>query len=325
MTPARCIEKQMNFFVTVRAVNRSARFVPTCAVIKVIRYCLAVTLQKYRGKGKLQLFEFLFMSNHFHLLGVDLDESLPDFVRELNSLISRELNALRGISGANIEKGYNLVKVVTDQRLIDHAVYTLANPCRANLVKRCKDWRSVSSLSMRYGEAVVVEKPTLGLWAGKVQHASRRGSKRSKRAQYAGRSKLPETAELVIDRPPVMMELSDDELRQHILDRLDAKEREYIEDRKRRGVGVLGWNKVVKQHYLAIPNTKEELFTRVPSFSASHVWERVVLAAKRKEFLKRYYAAQKKFVDGIRDVVFPYGTWLMRVRYRAACEPCVSV
>lgn len=41
------------FYVTVRAVNRSFRFVPKRAVTEAIRYVLAATLDKFRKKDKL--------------------------------------------------------------------------------------------------------------------------------------------------------------------------------------------------------------------------------------------------------------------------------
>ena len=42
---------------------------------------------------------YAIMSNHYHLLGTDIGQCLPDFVRDLNSLLSRQLNAMRGIKG----------------------------------------------------------------------------------------------------------------------------------------------------------------------------------------------------------------------------------
>lgn len=314
----------MVFYVTVRAVNRSFRFVPERQVRKAINYALAVVLGKYRKGGKLCLHEFEFMSNHYHLLGTDKAGCLPDFIRELNSLISRQLNAIRGISGTNVEKGYNLVRIVSAERIVEHAVYTLANPVRAFLVEKARHWKGTSSVGMEYGQPVLVEKPLIGLWAGKVAHANRPASKRSKRAAYAGRSKLPATATLVIDRPAIMLHLSDEELRAEIRERLARKEREYAEERQRRGIKVLGWARVVAQDFLAIPGRTEELFTRTPNFSASSSCERAALALLQAKFRALYYAARDLFVDGCRDVVWPEGTWLMRRRFNVRCVPIAA-
>ena len=37
-------------------------------------------------------------------------------------------------------------------------------------------------------------------------------------------------------------------------------------------------------------------------------------------FLRSYREALKAWREGVRDAVFPEGTWLMRVRHTARCE-----
>jgi len=323
VTPPRFIIKQTKFYVTVRAVNRSFRFVPKRHVRKAIRYALSATLQKYRDAGRLVLHEFEFMSNHYHLLGTDIEGCLPAFIQDLNSLISRELNALRGIRGKNFEPGYNFVQVAGDDRVVEHAVYTLANPVAAFLVAKSKHWRGVSSLRMKYGDAVEVTKPKLGIWSGKNAHAKRGKSKRSGRAAYAGRSKLPEVAELVIDRPDVMPHLSDEELRALVLEGLETRENELAAERRRRGIKVLGARRAEAVHFLAIPNP-EELFSRNPTVSGSTREEREAQLREREAFLEAYYAARDAFRAGNRDVVFPYGTWKMVRIMKARCQPAPS-
>ena len=64
MTPARFIKAGMKFYVTVRTVNRSFRMVPKPKIRKIVRYCLAVVLEKFRDQELLVLHESVFMSNH---------------------------------------------------------------------------------------------------------------------------------------------------------------------------------------------------------------------------------------------------------------------
>jgi putative transposase len=319
VTPPRCIQKGQLCFVTVQAVNRSFRFVPTRKTCALIWYCYAVALQNFGSR--IAMHDFLVMSNHYHLVLSDLGGCLPDFIAELNSVMSRTLNAMRGISGANIEEGYCLVAVEGDEKLIEHCVYTLANPCASDLVARSRQWKGVSSLGLEYGETVQVPRPELGLWAGKQQHVTKSNAKRSKRAARASRSKLPKVAEFQLVRPPVMLELSDAQLRAFIREKLDERELDLMRTRKRKGIGVLGWNRVVEQHFLAIPSRSREMFGTVPSFSASSTWKRVEAAQRRKSFIDAYRAALETFIGGARDVLFPAGTWLMRRRYGCQCCP----
>jgi len=259
-TPPRKIDKGMFFYVTVRAMHRRYRFVPKRRIRAAIQFCLTAVLEKYRDEGKIELYEFVFMSNHYHLLGRDLVGCLPKFVQEFNALLSAELNALRGTSDSNFSrKPYGLVQVHGDARLIEHAVYTLANPIAAYLVARARHWPGVSSLKLEYGQSVVVDKPRGGLWSGRAGHACRRASQRSKRAAYANRSVLPDQAELTLDRPPVMLHLTDSELRQHIRDRLAEREREL--ERTRRNIRVVGRRRVLSMHYdgLDLPSADTNL------------------------------------------------------------------
>lgn len=317
MTPPRQIEKGKLCFVTVRAVNRSFRFVPKRRVREVIWYCLAVAIDKFADR--IAVHEFLFMSNHFHLTLTDTEGCLPDLMEYLDSLLARALNAVHGTTGTVVEKGYNLVDA-DDVTLLEHCAYTLANPCASHLVARARHWKSVSSLRLEYGVPVTIKRPRAGLWGGKLAHAKRKKSQRSKRAQYAGRSKLPEKVDLVLRRPPVMRHLGDADLRAHVRQRVESKELELIAARKAKGIRVMGWDKVVEQHFSMIPRS-EERFGRVPSFSRSTDEARVAAAQRRRRFLSAYYVALKDYLGRVLDVIFPEGTWLMKKRFGVSCCP----
>lgn len=316
----------MTFYVTVRCMNRSYRLVPKRKIREAIRYCLAVELERYRDEGKIQLYEFEFMSNHYHLLGIDLVGCLPDFIRDVNALISSELNAIRGIGDSNFSrKPYGLQEVHGEARVVEHAVYTLANPVASFLVAKSRHWRGCSSLNLEYGEGVVVKKPRDGMWSGKGKHTKRRASRRSGRANFA-RSMLPDEATLTIDRPPVLMHLTDRELREHIRARLAQREDELAATRARRGLRVIGRRAAESVHYLALPKP-EEMFGRNPTFSTDDKQERKRLAKIYRAFVDAYRAARDAFygTDGKADIGFPEGTFLLRKRFNVRCVPiCVT-
>ena len=284
------------------------RLVPTPRVVWVVRYCLAVVLERYRREHGLRLLEFLFMSNHFHLLLYNEAPCVPDFMRDLNALLSRALNSMRGISGTNFEKNYSLVQVLDPEHALEHAVYTLANPVAANLVTRARKWPGASSVGMRYGEPFEVARPDVGLW------------KTDSDAPHM-RSKLPESATIVLDRPPCRPELDDDALREDVWKRLRAREDELAVERRRRGGRVLGARAVRRMRFFELP-PPEELFRRKPTFSGVAGVMRKAAAAAMTAFQRAYREASTRFRAGHRDVVFPAGTWLYRVRFGAACHPC---
>ncbi|MEX1363939.1 MAG: hypothetical protein AB1Z98_12480 [Nannocystaceae bacterium] len=244
---------------------------------------------------------------------------LPDFMMRLNSLLARAINALYGLTGTAIEKGYNAVEITTSDKTIDHCVYTLANPCAANLVEQSRQWKGVSSCELDYGVEVTVRRPEHGLWGGPCRHRDRAASQKSKRARRSGRSKLPETVDLVLTRPAIMNHLSDDELRVHIRKQLEQRERMLVKVRRKTKSTVSGWRSATRARPRSAPRRTEDRFGTVPTFSASNpeawsaAWER------RRDFLADYYAALKRFVGGETTVEFPAGTWLMKIRFGATC------
>ena len=324
VTAPRQIEPSMTFFVTVRAVSRSHRFVPKPAVVESLDFVLKATAAKYQGK--IALHEYEFLSNHFHLLGTDLDGCLPDFMRDLNALLSKQLNALRGTRGTNIEKDYNLVvvNITTGDKAIEHAVYTLANAVEAHLVERTPEWKAPNSYALEYGEPVLAKRPETGLWSGKVAHAQRSASKRSKRAAYAGKSNVPKQVRFELVRPPVRRDLSDKALRKHIRAEVTKVEDALVERRKHEGRQVAGWNRVVAKRYSDIAPKSEEFFGVRPTFSADDADSCAEARRHRARFLAGYRDALRAFLAGVKDVLFPFGTWLMRKRFNAPCATCAA-
>lgn len=296
------------------------RFVPKRRVVHMLNYCLHLTAMKF--EGKIQLHEFLFMSNHAHLLLTDVAGVLPDFMQQLDSIISRNLNAMRGITGTNFE-GYTAQIIERDdhERQLRAAVYILNNPCAANLVSRSRHWRSTSSLALRYGKESVVKRPNDGLYRGTLAHLSGRKSKRSGRAAYA-RSKAPRAARLTLHRLPGFhrTQLHDREMRTVVLERLAAAESELIVERRGRGTCVLGWRRVVATGFNAMPRSARELFDIQPTVAASTPRFRRRAEQRIRDFRIAYYAARTSFLEGVRDVVFPHGTWLVVRRYKLRCQ-----
>ena len=172
---------------------------------------------------------------------------------------------------------------------------------------------------MEYGQEHVIAKPHIGLWSKKKQHKHRKRSQRSGRAAFASRSKMPETAVLMLDRPQVRLELSDSELRAKIREDLATREAEIGVERA--GKPVLGMKAALKIHWSTVPRKGEELFGRQPTFSTQTQEQRLRMKLLRIQFLKDYRSALARWNAGERDVVFPAGTVRMRLRHKVPTEP----
>ncbi len=316
VTAPRDLREDQIVKVTCRCVNRTYRLVPTPKVVEMVLFCLAHVSAKYRLEGKIELYAFCFMSTHYHLTLRDVGGCVSKFLQELNSLLSRNLNAMRGSRGTNFEPDPGIQTILGAERVLKSVAYDEANPAVAGIVSTSEAWKGVTSAHMVLGEEKEVARPKFGIWSTKRAHARREGSRRSGRAAYARTSKVPTSAVLKLDRPPFYPELGDDELHARMKAMREHEERKAAGERK--GRRVLGMRKARAVHWNTLPTEGEEMFTCRPTFAAEDPVTRKMLAQLRRAFLRAYREALRAFKAGVRDVVFPEGTVLMKHRFGVA-------
>ena len=245
------------------------------------------------------------------------------FAQDLNSLLSRALNALRGWSGSNFEKGYNITVQVDDGAIVRQCAYILANPCAADLVSRIRHWKGVHSWGLEYGDEVTVERPKYGLWRpvdAAPKKKRRRRPMEKRRASYRGRWVNPEVVSFKLTRPPAHVgELSDAALRKKIRDEALKREDDAEQKRIEKGRKAMGMRRVLEQDWAAMPRKKEDLFGPEPKAAASSQWARVEALQRSRAFVAEYRECLARWIAGERDVVFPAGTYLMRRRFDVNC------
>ena len=299
--------------------HRSYRLVPKKRVNRVIEYAFAVVSSRYREKWGMEFYEFEFLATHYHLVLFDRFGHVSDFIQDLDALIARVLNAIRGTSGKFFDGQPGIQTVLGDEKVLEHCVYTLANAVAAGIVGKTAHWKGFNSLRMPYGKQYVIDKPRIGIWSKKQAHAHRRSSRRSGRAAFADRSKLPKSAVLMLDRPRILPELSNEELRAKIREDLATREAEIRV--KRAGKPVLGMKAARAIPWSRVPVKGEELFGRQPTFSTQTREQRSMMKRLRRRFLVDYRLALARWNAGERDVVFPAGTVRMRLRHKVLTEP----
>src|SRR5690606_34346660 len=84
----------------------------------------------------------------------------------------------------------------------------------------------------------------------------------------------------------------------------------------------MGMDRVMKQDWRASPESFELRRGLQPTIAGANKWARIEALQRSKEWLQDYRAALERFVAGVRDVVFPAGTWWMcaRLGCRVAIE-----
>jgi hypothetical protein len=316
VTPPRYNEPGQTCFVTVQAVGRSMRFLPTRDVRDSINYLFALLVTKYG----LLVHDFLWLGNHWHLVAGDPGGRLSDFLTEFDSRLSKQLNALRGTIGTNFERDPGIQVIADAGGVIKQCVYTLVNAVKAGLVRRLLEWKASSSLRMRYGETVTIERPKCVMWAETRVEPKKRTKHTSRgRLRYRGRSKAPKTASLTLARPDILPELSPDELRDHILALAEDEVAKIQEERRKAGKkGVVGWRGVLAHSFRDVALSSRALFQRRPRVAGVDPDACAALIETIENFEKLYRVAVVKFATD-RDAEFPFGTLQMKKRHKVRC------
>ncbi len=262
---------------------------PGVVTNQIVGYLLALAATRY----EVEVHAYCVMSNHMHLVVTDPHARLPEFFGYLDAFIGRAVNQLYGRTGCFWDdKGYNAVLAASPEDVLDRCVYVLANPVKAGLVRKARQWPGLWSPPDQVGETVTFDRPS---------HF------------FRTTGTMPGSASLRVTVPPGCGEVED--FRRRLAAALAVREAE--EGRKR--LGVLGVARVLKQRVWERPARPKERPTLKPRFAARDLGRRIELARRLKLFLAEHRESLLAWRDGRRDTVFPEGTYLMRVLHGAAC------
>jgi hypothetical protein len=87
------------------------------------------------------------------------------------------------------------------------------------------------------------------------------------------------------------------------------------------GRSFLGARAILAQDPYDAPRSSEPRRTLSPRIAAKNTWARIEALRRVKAFIERYRVAYCQWKAGVRDVVFPAGTYGMRVQHGVACAP----
>lgn len=301
--------------LTIRAVTRQYRFVPKKKVVQSIEYIFWYCVARYG----IAVHEATWMSNHAHIVLTDRKGLLPSFVQQLNSLISRQLNAIRGLKGGNIEKGYLDQEILSDSAVLGLCAYTLANPCDADLVSTARAWKGMTTIRREYGKPFRLRRPKCGMWKS-VKRRRAVPSEASQDEDATDLVPLPDQVTAVLVRPEIMGNLSDSELRAEIRARTAAREVKAAQRRGKTQKRVLGWRNVIKARWNDVPESFEKVFQEIPRIAANPESLKIAHERQLRDFWEEHEIQLGRFRGTKKeDAEFPVGTWKMRVTYNARC------
>jgi REP element-mobilizing transposase RayT len=286
--------KGTSYLVSRRCTQREFLLKPSALVNLIFKFVLAVAAARYG----ILIHAVCVMSNHVHLVVTDVRANLPEFSRVLDGIVAKALNALYGRwENFWAPSSYSAVALVSPEDIVEKVAYTLANPATAGLVEHGRQWPGVWSDPNSIGQrGEVIERPG---------------------HYFAKDGSMPESEKLVFSAPPGFDSVA--AFRAQVIARVNELEKAAAAEREASGVAVLGARRVLKQRHTERPVPGEPRRVLNPRIAAQDKWKRIEALGRLVSFLERHRDALSRFCSGERKVVFPLGTYLMRVRFGVCC------
>ena len=196
-------------------------------------YWLGRALKRYPG---IKLYAAVQMSNHFHFVLKDTSSELASFMRYFEANLAKATNQLRKRSGPVFHRRYSAEPILDEAAFDDRILYTVMNPVRAGLVRIHERWPGVVLLAKREPSKHVFK------WFDQTKYDRQR-------KQQIVRPKEAYLRKIKIKVAPIPNE----EALSNAIKEDEERTREL-----RKGFGVLGIRKVLKQDPFSAPHSPKK-------------------------------------------------------------------
>jgi hypothetical protein len=216
-----------------------------------------------------------------------------------DSLVARAVNASLGrFEGFWATDGsYSAVEPLDPGDVVAKTAYVLANPVAAGLVRRGAEWPGLWTAPDRIGSMKLV--------ANKPKHF------------FNPNGHMPEIIELELTTPPGFVSAAD--FRRQLSAALGDLERKHQDEFAAAGRRFLGAVRVLAQNPFSRPVAGERRFAMTPRVAARDKWKRIEGISRLKSFLREYREAWRARRAGQAHVLFPAGTYLLRILHGVQC------
>ena len=297
--PPRPIYEDDTVFVTRRCHRREYLLTPNDEVRNLLGY-LATVLSQERN---IDLLNIAAEPNHYHANVKDHDANLPEFTRDFHSFSARALNRMFHDEGSiwNCSQTSH-VSLEDDEAVLDKMLYSVLNPVKDGLVENVEEY---PGLNVSWpDEPITFTRPDV--WFN------------PKAKKKDGSQRWPD--EVIYDpkRPDIFETLTDKELR----DLFDAERaaREKALRAEHEG-GYVGAKKLKTRDRHDRPVLDKPPSKVSPTVAARSKTKRIGRLILDRAFRREHDEARERLAAGEKDVVFPYGTYKMRVIYGVKVAP----
>ena len=232
----------------------------------------------------------------------DPEGRLPEFMAHVNKLVGKCINAELGrYESLWSSDKYSAVRLETEEDIIAKILYVLGNPVQAGLVESWSQWPGVIS----------------------GPRACAAGPQEVRRPDVFFRKEglMPESIKLRATVPPCF-DHTPHQFAAMLAGKLKAHEAEVLEKLADEGRELMGREAVFAQDPYDRPAGFEPRRGLNPRVACKDKWRRVEALTRLKDFLEAYREAWLAFKSGVKDVVFPAGTyWMCRHAGCVAASP----
>jgi hypothetical protein len=241
---------------------------------------------------------FCVLSNHIHIVVTDPGARLPAFGQFLHALVARAMNALLGRREAFwAPSSYSAVALTSPEDVVRKTVYVLSNAVAARLVARAHDWPGACSPPEKLGTSSDVQRPE---------------------GFFRANGTMPASDSLDLTVPPGF---DLEHFRALVAAGVaEAEQRAAVHASAENRSSAAG-ARAIAERSLPRPRSSSGALKLNPRIAAIDTHSRMEAISRLRDFVHRYRDAWKRWRRGKRDVVFPAGTYLLRVVHGACCAP----
>ena len=293
MTLPRRVLPNTTYLITRRCTQRLFLLRPSPLNTQIFIYCLAVAAKK----TGIAVHAIVVISNHYHIILTDPYARLPEFMAHLHKLVAKCVNASLG-RWENLwsSEKPSAVFLENDSDVMQKLVYTACNPVAAGLVAKATQWPGL--IAFLPGQTLKANRPDVF---------------------FRKDGDMEESVEVTLTTPPQFSHLNEQEYVAQLTSEIESKEKEIQSEMAQEGRSFMGKRALLQQRPSERPKTKEPRRRLNPQVACKSKWHRIEALQRLKSFISDYKKALEKWRKGIRDVLFPSGTYALRIHAGVCC------
>jgi hypothetical protein len=221
-----------------------------------------------------------------------------NFMRDVQSALSREVNRLTGWRGPVFERRFEATPVTNEEKAqAERLKYVLANGVKEDLVEKVLDWPGVNTAA-----ALLQGASLKGHW---IDHTRQRAARN--RGEDASDERFAVEETVLLSPPPCWAHLTSERYRERVAALVEEVETEAALARRRSGKRVLGVKTILAQG----PQTRPEKLARSPAplVHAATKAARRMFYELYAEFVSAFRTASEALRRGNREAPFPAGSF----------------